>query len=78
MRRIEDEYRTNAGGQIVQPQVNPLSFEILEEAKDEWSIPTVELMQLVAATENVPWFINGGYVGYQKFFTKFFGNLRIY
>jgi SAM-dependent methyltransferase len=46
--------------------VNPLSFAILEEAKDEWPIPPEELMQLVAATENVPWFINGGYVGYQS------------
>jgi hypothetical protein len=46
--------------------VNPLSFEILEEAADDLPIPPVELMELVAATENVPWFINGGYVGYQS------------
>ncbi len=65
IQRIKKRF-SNADGQITQPHVNPLSFEILEEAKDEWPIPTVELMQLVAATENVPWFINGGYVGYQS------------
>lgn len=58
--------QTMSGKQPSKHYVNPLSFEILEEAKDEWPIPPVELMQLVAATENVPWFINGGYVGYQS------------